>query len=747
VRQADRADRSATAARSAALRADARRAGDRARTTAQIERALLLAVAGVRLHDAPETRANLLDVLSEHAGLIAPTRMRLPGVIAPTLDGTRLVTYEDGRLALRELDGLGTLARSEPAPGLQFSNNVAFSPDGGELAALHGSFDTLPQTGPRTLADHPVVLYDAGTLTPLRPDQQLGGVPPLAAGQDVAYSANGRFITISFAVFADRKDIEPVSSPVLVWDRLAPAAPIASLDPGAPYSAVAISPDGRRVSAAIWPPGGIRTFDVATGKVVGSVDGVGGRMVSSPDDSMLAVTGLSDGVVSILDARTLATLAQLRGRRITAFYPPSFSHDGRRVAAADVDAHVVYVWDVASGQIVEELVGDSAFVDTVWFSPDDRRVFAYGEDGTVVSWDLVEGKRFLTRTPAPAGSVKYDSGTQPEMVLPGAGGHLMYVTGTFGSQEPGGSVQLRNIQDGSSADPVGPPIDLHHDGATSLSWRPDGSRFATSGADGMVRVWDGTSGAMLAERRFVEPYRFGAGLIAGVAYTPDGARLVVAEENGAVYTVDGATLEPDGRRVDIGQIVLWPVRGISDDVTIVVSNDPASGSVRLLDLASGRVIREMKPGFPPLWAAASPDRHRVVVTGEGGEVRIFDLSAGRWTGPTVAAHGNFLQWASWSQDGSLVVTGGTDGRIGLWDGHSGASLGTLTVGSRDRMLTAIFVGDTAKVRVLLPDGEIAVWSSDVREWIDFACSVAGRDLTRAEWRDTFGSRPYRRTCP
>jgi hypothetical protein len=34
----------------------------------------------------------------------------------------------------------------------------------------------------------------------------------------------------------------------------------------------------------------------------------------------------------------------------------------------------------------------------------------------------------------------------------------------------------------------------------------------------------------------------------------------------------------------------------------------------------------------------------------------------------------------------------------------------------------------------------------VERWIAFACDLVARNLTRAEWRDTFGARPYRETC-
>ena len=42
--------------------------------------------------------------------------------------------------------------------------------------------------------------------------------------------------------------------------------------------------------------------------------------------------------------------------------------------------------------------------------------------------------------------------------------------------------------------------------------------------------------------------------------------------------------------------------------------------------------------------------------------------------------------------------------------------------------------------------DATVWPTDLRTWMDFACQVAGRDLTRAEWDDLLPNRPYQHVC-
>jgi len=57
---------------------------------------------------------------------------------------------------------------------------------------------------------------------------------------------------------------------------------------------------------------------------------------------------------------------------------------------------------------------------------------------------------------------------------------------------------------------------------------------------------------------------------------------------------------------------------------------------------------------------------------------------------------------------------------------------------------ARFAGDRDLVIVNLADA--AVWPTDPLKWERFACQVAGRDLTRAEWKDALPDRRYQRVC-
>lgn len=62
-------------------------------------------------------------------------------------------------------------------------------------------------------------------------------------------------------------------------------------------------------------------------------------------------------------------------------------------------------------------------------------------------------------------------------------------------------------------------------------------------------------------------------------------------------------------------------------------------------------------------------------------------------------------------------------------------------------MVAEFLDDGHTVVIGTADGAVHTWDTRIEHWIEYACSVAGRDLTTEEWRDTFRDRSHEETCP
>ena len=163
------------------------------------------------------------------------------------------------------------------------------------------------------------------------------------------------------------------------------------------------------------------------------------------------------------------------------------------------------------------------------------------------------------------------------------------------------------------------------------------------------------------------------------------------------------------------------------------------------------------------WAADSG--RRLFARGAGGQARSFDITRdGRLlalgtadgavllldprTGaqarpPLRVAAANVVQLA-FSPDGRTLAVTAADGTASLWDLGSRTRVGDPFPSGPGILPSPLFEPNG---RLLLVGVSNAVeWPTDVRTWERFACHVAGRQLTRAEWADTLPGRPYERVC-
>jgi hypothetical protein len=101
--------------------------------------------------------------------------------------------------------------------------------------------------------------------------------------------------------------------------------------------------------------------------------------------------------------------------------------------------------------------------------------------------------------------------------------------------------------------------------------------------------------------------------------------------------------------------------------------------------------------------------------------------------------------AAFSPDGRRVLTTTSDGTVSLWNGLSGALLGTMDLGERSPAV-AQFLYPEQIVLMAFEHGGVFEWDTGEQLAVQAACRLAGRSMTRAEWAQFLGDRPYRRIC-
>ena len=86
--------------------------------------------------------------------------------------------------------------------------------------------------------------------------------------------------------------------------------------------------------------------------------------------------------------------------------------------------------------------------------------------------------------------------------------------------------------------------------------------------------------------------------------------------------------------------------------------------------------------------------------------------------------------------------------MSLWDGESLDLLGTVVAPAEtDPVAVSPFFAADGQVMLASYDGRVYQWDTDFDHALEFACQMAGRNLTESEWERALPDLPYEETCP
>ena len=165
---------------------------------------------------------------------------------------------------------------------------------------------------------------------------------------------------------------------------------------------VAFSPDGSRfVSGGLEAAnnGTVRLWDASTGQLmkastIGDAESIVWAVTFSPDGQRIAAAG-ADGVIQLLDGRSLENTGRPFSGHEDTVAGLAFSPDGRTLASASRD-ETIRLWNVESGQQAgDALTAHTDDVDSIAYSPDGQRIVSGSADRTVRVWPAVAGQKEL----------------------------------------------------------------------------------------------------------------------------------------------------------------------------------------------------------------------------------------------------------------------------------------------------------------------------------------------------------------
>jgi WD40 repeat protein len=350
-----------------------------------------------------------------------------------------------------------------------------------------------------------------------------------------------------------------------------------------------------------------------------------------------------------------------------------FSRDGRHVATHSADG-MLKVWDASTHALLRSRT-DVANVGG--FGPNNEELIFSGSDDSVWRWDFAGDKaeRLIAATGQllvvrPDGhAIVLGPGQRPRIQSlskgePVIGGGRLPPNSCFAASADGRRLALARprmpiaVADLETQHEIAAIIDPRP--ITALALSLDGSRLASAGFDGVVKIWNVANGAIEKSfRGFLDP-------IWSLAFSADGNRLVGGGNNrylriwntadwslaqtalGHTSTVRAIAFSPDGHRL---------ISGGEDELALIWTTDVRRTADEAPQLLRGPGWSDLTPSL-----AFSPDNEHFAGTAADGTIKI-------WRTDNFAVERSFpgeFRTVAYTADGRELLAEEIDGSVHRW---------------------------------------------------------------------------------
>jgi WD40 repeat protein len=304
---------------------------------------------------------------------------------------------------------------------------------------------------------------------------------------------------------------------------------------------------------------------------------------------------------------------------------------------------------------------------------------------------------------------------------------------------------------------------------TALAWSPTRPVLAVAGYSGLVQLWR-VDGTPRLARSLTGLYAVPGApeAVEALAFSPDGQLLAASDGTRtdtrgiagtnlltqygmqftalAIWRASNGTLVVPQIDLGIGQGLVGAL-AFSRHGGLLAASRPDS-SVLILDPATGQVRQRVYPPTDETVSLAFASNGTLATGTGGGIVQLWNPASGdQVAGPVAVAAGSVTSIAFDPTGQRFATTGGQDGAVKLWSSSTLEQEGTALNTEQGAATTAAFGPGGKSLLVVDDHGNGFTWPTSLAAWERRACTVAGRNLTRAEWARYIPGHPYTRICP
>lgn len=275
------------------------------------------------------------------------------------------------------------------------------------------------------------------------------------------------------------------------------------------------------------------------------------------------------------------------------------------------------------------------------FSPDGQRVVTASDDGSVRLWDARSG--------APITDAIAHNGANSVAFSPDGTRFLS-----------GGAPDAR-IFDTTTGKQIGPA--LKHAAAVEIArFSHDGSAILTASVDGTARIWNAANG----ELRATLPH---ASVVLFAAWSSDGARIATASLDETARVWDAATGLPTTAPIKLKSMPFGLEFSPNGSRFITISQFVA----QLWDSTTGQSVLTLEHKGAVASAHFSPDGKSILTGSFDKTAQVCDAATGAAIGAPLQ-HSEAVHLAVFSPDAQRILTTTREGTAQLWDAKSGSAM-------------------------------------------------------------------------